>query len=623
MAQPTRHLHPVPTPEDHTTGALVPTRVLTPSAGRAQSWLAEHGATAGGLLRAGLHRHACLAADWIADPGAGHAARLAAQARTTRAQVRAEARLKNARSEAQIADATNALARAQREPAELEVTMRVAAMRAYRALVCASVPSGAVGAPVYLTVAHGEWATLLAWPGIALYLAVQEWAARRHPETADTDTAVTPGRDQITGDSATDTVTGDMTAAEERIIARAHQWDQSAPKRGLHGVALGSITTDVTGVRIILHTSGRLTHTAMAKKADVVRALLGVRTGTRVDITAGDTGDEVIVRVRTRRREVDTRWHPGRTGSIGVDTETGETVTMPANRWLVAGTSGAGKSVLLRVIMANALHAQEPTVVVYIDGKGEESALWVHCVRVAVEPEEILELVGELVAESKDRRDHMRSERVASWTPTVGRPRILVVVDEGAEVIAMDNPKGGLPILDRLCSLARTGRSRQIHVVWCTQKPTVGEGIPSQINGVMDHRIALRTANRRENNQVLDAEWASHELPEFGHVLVKGTGRGPDQAPVAVWDLSSDAAVRDLPDAEPWCRPDDGAGGGCGGTQSAVLDALRRAGGEATAVDVAVMAGYSLSGVKKALAGLREEGRVDKGSGHRDPWVLR
>lgn len=339
---------------------------------------------------------------------------------------------------------------------------------------------------------------------------------------------------------------------EARIISRLDRWADLAAGRSLDGLSLVDLRASESGLVATLGLSGRWTAARVAAPDTVgrIRAALSVPSAVRADVVPGDVGDEVELRIRTRERRPDALWTPDRAGSIGVDTDTGQAVPIPPGRLLVAGTSGAGKSVALRVLMAGALLAEEPTAVVYLDGKGEESALWHHNVRVAVEPDEIDQVITEVTEEAGERRDLMRANRVATWAPTEERPRLVVVVDEGAEIIAMDSRR--LALVDRLCSLARVGRSRRIDVVWCTQKPTIGDGIPRQVNGVMDTRLVLRTAGATETRQVLGPEWRAHELTGAGLAYLSGTGRGPDQAPIQVWDLSGDEIVTALPDRTPW-----------------------------------------------------------------------
>src|SRR5699024_10409158 len=126
----------------------------------------------------------------------------------------------------------------------------------------------------------------------------------------------------------------------------------------------GAPTVDALGIRVVLTTSGKLTPEALEKKLRAIRAALSVPRDVRTDLSEGDYGDQAILRIRTRTPDRDTTWRPGRVG-VGLDTDTGQPVVLPKGRKLIAGTSGAGKSVLVRVRIAEALTADEPTVVVY------------------------------------------------------------------------------------------------------------------------------------------------------------------------------------------------------------------------------------------------------------------
>ena len=406
----------------------------------------------------------------------------------------------------------------------------------------------AAGAVVWWTV--GPVAIVAALLAVLAVAGGVERAVRHQlrPRTEDQPPPVETGRAE---EVALPRLLG-VSPTESRIIARLDRWDALAAARGLDGLSLVDLRASEAGLVATLDLSGRWTAARVAAPDTVgrIRAALSVPNAVRADVVPGDVGDEVELRIRTRERRPDALWTPDRAGSIGVDTDTGQAVPIPPGRLLVAGTSGAGKSVALRVLMASALLAEEPTAVIYLDGKGEESSLWLHNVRVAVEPDEVDQAITEVTEEAHERRDLMRANRVATWTPTEERPRLVVVVDEGAEIIAMDDRRRGL--VDRLCSLARVGRSRRIDVVWCTQKPTIGDGIPRQVNGVMDTRLVLRTAGATETRQVLGPEWRAHELTGAGLAYLVGTGRGPDQPPIQVWDLSADATVTALPDREPW-----------------------------------------------------------------------
>ncbi|WP_039821013.1 FtsK/SpoIIIE domain-containing protein [Nocardiopsis halophila] len=412
------------------------------------------------------------------------------------------------------------------------------------------------------------------------------------------------------------------TPAERHITDRVDRWEDLAKARGLEGVSPTEGWLEESGLRIHLVLDKRWTLERLRKNLGLVRTMLGVPTSARTEVLPGERADQARLYIRTRRKALDTRWRPGVRG-IGLDTDTGLAVDLPAGRKLIAGTSGSGKSVLVRVRIAQLLLSQEPTRVVYIDGKGEESALWEGKVITAVGPEEISRRVAQLTGENERRGNELRRlGRTASWTPTEKDPRIVVIVDEGAEVMAMDSED--TPIMDGLISLARTGRARCIDLEWATQKPTLGDGIDRQINGVMDVRVVLRTAGETETRQVLGSGWPNHTWTGAGWAVVKGTGRDADQAPIAVWDASDDEAtaefVATLPDTGPLAAP--AAQEDWMGAQKAVHEALAGAAGGASSAELQSLTGYSGTAVKNALAELERAGIVAKEGGHRGRWRL-
>ncbi|MGJ5954446.1 FtsK/SpoIIIE domain-containing protein [Streptomyces neyagawaensis] len=342
------------------------------------------------------------------------------------------------------------------------------------------------------------------------------------------------------------------TPEERQLMERLDPayWVQHAPDRGLGGTVTGVPQLGGAGITCSVRLDGQWDVPKLAGAESHIRALLGCRKDLRVRVTEGDRGGWAVLTLGTRTAVdgASLLWTPQRQG-IGLDTGTGEVVTLPHGRKVIAGTSGAGKSVLLRAILAP--YALDPlSAVLYLDAKGEESGLWRHCAREAIDPEDISDVVGELVAEMLSRRDLMRARQIATWQATEERPRLVVLVDEGADLMAMDSKK--VPILPGLEQIARQGRSRLVDLLWCTQKPTVGEGIPSQIIGNMSVRVVLQTAGQTETQQIMGKGWQNHMLPGPGLAYVRGTGRDMEQSPVAVWDASDDKLVTSLPDRTPW-----------------------------------------------------------------------
>ncbi|MDE3091060.1 MAG: DUF87 domain-containing protein, partial [Chloroflexota bacterium] len=130
---------------------------------------------------------------------------------------------------------------------------------------------------------------------------------------------------------------------------------------------------------------------------------------------------------------------------------------------LIAGTTGSGKTELARTLVASLVLHQRPREVLLalFDPKAHGLALFAHVPHllfpVVSAPADMLTRVGYLVAEM-ERRDIDR----------INRPRIVVVIDELADVLQACGP--GLEAL--LTRLVQRGRSAGLSVVACTQKPS-------------------------------------------------------------------------------------------------------------------------------------------------------
>lgn len=348
------------------------------------------------------------------------------------------------------------------------------------------------------------------------------------------------------------------TPEERRLIRRLapEHWRSHADGRGLSGTLTSRPKLTDAGITCAVRLDGTWTAHKLDQAEEHVRSLLGCRTALRIEVSTGRRGGwaELTLRTRSAVDTADMRWRPGCKG-IGLDTVTGKPVELAlANRLLLAGSAGAGKSVTLRPLLAE-LSADPLSAVVMVDLKRVEGALWRSRARIARTPAEVEEVAEELSAEMMARLEDMESTGRATWTPSAARPRVVVVVDEGAEVSAV--AKDAVPALE---SLARMGRAAEIHLWWCTQKPTMSgasAGIPAQVAAQMDVRLCLRVATATEVRTVLGEDataegWDAHRLPKPGVLLLRGTGRGP--APVKVWFMD-DAAVRGLPAVPVWRGP--------------------------------------------------------------------
>ena len=503
------------------------------------------------LFSRGARRHAERARDWVRAEGLEDTMR----ARETREhEVRLE---REARARARRPKRTPARYVAPpRAMTDLELKARAFGARTARSLVVLAIPSALVVYPPY-ELLHGDVLPLLIWPATYGYLVWDGWAHR--------DSAVV-GFSPTTADEQPEAKTSIFsklrpstglkpTPEESSIMQRITAWSAHAAERKLHDVLPGEPVIDESGLLIPIEFAGVWTPGKLDEQIDQVRALLAVPDKMRTQVKPGGTADRALLRVRTRTRDLDLTWSPEREG-IGLDADTAEVVRVNTDeRLLVAGTSGSGKSVALRVLMAEAL-AKPHAALVILDLKRAEGALWRHTARVENEPEGVQGVIDELIAEMKERETIMETHGIDLWEPTDERPNITVAVDEGAELMAeVSDAIGGLR------SLARRARAAGIRLWWATQKPTMtgnGPGLDSQIAGQLTTQVCLAVAGSKEARVVLGEDatgkgWHAENLELGGWALVRVQGENRDPDPVRVWFMKKEH-VKALPDRKPWRR---------------------------------------------------------------------
>ncbi|MGC8878565.1 MAG: DNA translocase FtsK [Anaerolineae bacterium] len=152
---------------------------------------------------------------------------------------------------------------------------------------------------------------------------------------------------------------------------------------------------------------------------------------------------------------------------------------------LVAGTTGSGKTALVRsMVLSLALNNRLAELqVVIIDPKGRGyTALegLPHLLRPIVrEADEAIKVLDELV-------QHM----IQRDREGVQEPRLVVVIDEMADLVAA----GGATFVQMVTRLSQRGREAGIHVIGCTQKPTV-EAIGSLVKSNFPVRLVGSVAS--------------------------------------------------------------------------------------------------------------------------------
>ena len=187
---------------------------------------------------------------------------------------------------------------------------------------------------------------------------------------------------------------------------------------------------------------------------------------------------------------------------------------------LIGGTTGSGKSELLRSLVAGVAASADPdhVAMVLIDYKGGAAfdccADLPHVAGLVTDLDEQLgaRALRCLEAELRYREHRLRdsgAEDLAAFRSRSAAaaaegssldplPRLLVVVDEFAS-LAADLPE----FLDALVGIAQRGRSLGVHLVLATQRPA--GVVTDDVRANATCRIALRVSDPRESVDIIDA----------------------------------------------------------------------------------------------------------------------
>ncbi|MDI6104800.1 FtsK/SpoIIIE domain-containing protein [Actinoplanes sp. NEAU-A12] len=222
---------------------------------------------------------------------------------------------------------------------------------------------------------------------------------------------------------------------------------------------------------------------------------------------------------------------------------------------LVGGTTGSGKSELLRSLVAALAVRIDPTHLTFIlmDFKGgaafDECARLPHTVGMVTDLDEQLaeRALQSLEAEVQYRERTLRAagadnlqEYLALHLPEP-LPRLVVVIDEFA-TLAKENPE----FLSSLVSVAQRGRTLGVHMILATQRPA--GAINDNIRTNTNLRIALRVQDAADSVDVIDrpdAAALSRHLPGRAYIRLGPGEIVPIQTALVtcVTDENADTAV--------------------------------------------------------------------------------
>lgn len=190
---------------------------------------------------------------------------------------------------------------------------------------------------------------------------------------------------------------------------------------------------------------------------------------------------------------------------------------------LVGGTTGAGKSELLRTLICSLALAHPPSAMTFVlvDYKGgaafDECARLPHTVGLVTDLDAHLgeRALTSLRAELTRREHLLRTARVKDldelWATSSERglaspPRLVLVIDE-FRVLAEELPA----FLEGVVRVAAVGRSLGVHLVLATQRPA--GVVTADIAANVNLRIALRVRDRADSDDVIEAPDAAELRP--------------------------------------------------------------------------------------------------------------
>ncbi|MGW3491935.1 MarR family transcriptional regulator [Streptomyces sp. NPDC001054] len=446
-----------------------------------------------------------------------------------------------------------------------------------------------------------------------------------------------------------------LSGEEQRLMGRLDPswWVQHAHERDLTGTLTEHPEMTPAGIVVGVRLDGaKWTASKLAGCEEQVRALLGMLTETRMHIGRGTHGDRALMVIRTRSASdgMSMLWTPDHAG-IGVDEVTGEIVDVPnqGTHKLIAGVTNMGKSVSWRPWMMQAV--MDPLWAgVLLDPKRLEARQWQGKIRTEGHQrgsneevrQAIYDAVRELVAEMQHRQE---IADVTQWVPTREHPNLLVVIEEGRQILQMAKDKRWGNILDLIDDLYTLARATGIWIIWATQYPSRTNGGVTAMVAENSLTVMSLTVDSPVSDRVVygenaaDAGWEPSKLGSIpGRALVKHKNRTPN--PVRIWHVV-ESVIEGLPDIEVWRhratkaaapaatklklvkspevpspREEEAAPVPAGLNKSdlAVLDAVRAAGRPVAQGSLLEVTGLSKGTVSKAARRLTDGGHLVRGA---------
>ena len=189
---------------------------------------------------------------------------------------------------------------------------------------------------------------------------------------------------------------------------------------------------------------------------------------------------------------------------------------------LLGGSTGSGKSILLKLLLMQSLRKGAMIWVADFKGGVDYPHNWDGLCEMVFTEQELIEVLDKLVCMLEQRKAAFRStgcSNLDEYNSKLGCciPRCIFSCDEVAELLdrtGADNERKKLlaQIENKLSTIARQGRAFGIHLILATQRPDATV-IPGQIKNNMDFRVCGR-ADSVLSQIILDNTSAAEQIPK-------------------------------------------------------------------------------------------------------------
>lgn len=189
---------------------------------------------------------------------------------------------------------------------------------------------------------------------------------------------------------------------------------------------------------------------------------------------------------------------------------------------LLGGSTGSGKSVLLKLLLMQSLHKGAEVYIADFKGGVDFPKAWHQKCRMCFTGDDLLNTLNQLVTILEYRKGRLAETgypNLDAYNEATGEnlSRLVFACDEVAEVLDKagknkeDKERLG-QIENKLSTIARLGRALGIHLILSTQRPDAAV-IPGQVKSNLDFRVCGRADNVL-SQIILDNTSAAEQIPK-------------------------------------------------------------------------------------------------------------